>query len=216
MPLSSIGKNGLILAAFAVVTTGLIALTYDGTKHKIDAQRAAKKLSTLNQVIPPDYYNNRLFMDCIEVNASALGRESKSVYRARQDGSDKALAVEFTAPDGYSGNIDLILGVSSDGEVLGVRVLEHAETPGLGDKIEMSVSDWMLSFNGKSYSQENAKRWRVKKDGGQFDQFTGATITPRAVVSSVARALAYINDNQSALFNQPANCQVSADREQQG
>ncbi|NVK55962.1 MAG: electron transport complex subunit RsxG [Alteromonadaceae bacterium] len=216
MPLSSIGKNGLILAGFAIVTTGLIALTFDGTKDKIDAQRAAKKLATLNQVVPPEYYNNQLFMDCIEISATALGQETKSVYRARQDGADTALAVEFTAPDGYSGNIDLILGVSSGGEVLGVRVLEHAETPGLGDKIEMGVSDWMLSFNGKTYSEEDAKQWKVKKDGGQFDQFTGATITPRAVVNSVARALAYINDNQQQLFNQPANCQVSANSEQQG
>lgn len=216
MPLSSIAKNGLVLAGFALVTTGLIAVTYDGTKQKIAQQRAAKKLATLNEVIPPTLYNNVLYMDCTIINDPALGREAKSVYRARMDGENAALAIEFTAPDGYSGDIDLIAGVNATGEVLGVRALQHSETPGLGDKIEMSVSNWMLSFNGKSYSEENAKSWQVKKDGGQFDQFTGATITPRAVVGSVTKALAYINTNQQALFDQASNCPTGPDDTGQG
>lgn len=210
MALNSMTKNGLILAGFALVTTGLIAITFDGTKQRIAEQRAQKKLATLNEVVPPELYNNQLYMDCITLDAPALGDEAKSVYRARLDGADTALAIEFTAPDGYSGDIALIAGVSVNGEVLGVRVLTHQETPGLGDKIEMSVSDWMLSFNGKSYNEDQAKRWQVKKDGGQFDQFTGATITPRAVVGSLARTLAYVKANQSMLFNTPTNCQATA------
>ena len=210
MPLNSITKNGLILTGFALMTTALIAITFDGTKQRIDKQRAKKKLATLNEVVPPALYDNQLYLDCITIDASALGDEPKSVYRARQNGDDAALAMEFTAPDGYSGNIDLIAGVAINGEVLGVRVLSHQETPGLGDKIEMSVSDWMLSFNGKSYDEDQAKRWQVKKDGGQFDQFTGATITPRAVVGSVARTLAYVEANQHQLFNTPSNCQAAA------
>ena len=113
MPLNSITKNGLILTGFALVTTGLIAITFDGTKQRIDEQRAKKKLATLNEVVPPALYDNQLYMDCITIDASALGDEPKSVYRARQDGNDAALAVEFTAPDGYSGDIDLIVGVNA-------------------------------------------------------------------------------------------------------
>ncbi|GGF72082.1 electron transport complex subunit RsxG [Alteromonas lipolytica] len=210
MPLNSITKNGLILAGFALVTTGLIALTFDGTKAKIDEQRAKKKLATLNEVIPPALYNNQLYLDCTMVKDPALGKEPKAVYRARMDGQDVALAIEFTAPDGYSGDIHLIAGVRTNGEVLGVRALEHKETPGLGDKIEMNVSNWMLSFNGKSYDEDKAKQWQVKKDGGQFDQFTGATITPRAVVGSVARTLRYLSANQQQLFNQSTDCQAGA------
>lgn len=210
MTLNSITKNGLILTGFALVTTGLIAITFDETKPLIDEQRAQQKLTTLNEVIPPSLYNNQLYMDCITVSAPTLGDEPKSVYRARMDGADMAVAIEFTAPDGYSGDIDLLAGIDANGDVLGVRALYHQETPGLGDKIEMSVSDWMLSFNGKSYNEDKAKRWQVKKDGGQFDQFTGATITPRAVVASVANALAYFNANEAMLFNTPTNCQASA------
>lgn len=216
MPMNSISKNGLVLAGFALVTTGLIALTFDGTRQRIDEQRAKKKLATLNEVVPPALYNNALYLDCTTVEDPALGDEPKSVYRARLDGNDVALAIEFTAPDGYSGDIDLIAGVNIKGEILGVRALEHQETPGLGDKIEMSVSRWMTSFNGKSYDEDNAKRWQVKKDGGQFDQFTGATITPRAVVGSVARTLAYLNTHQQALFDSPSNCPASGESGGQG
>ncbi|SHG01777.1 electron transport complex protein RnfG [Marisediminitalea aggregata] len=211
---NSIIKNGALLALFAVVTTALIAFTFAGTEQKIAEQRAKRLLTTLNEVVPPTLYNNQLALDCLQIDDAALGRGSHAIYRARLDGENQALAAEFTAPDGYSGNIHLILGVNTQGEVLGVRALDHAETPGLGDKIEMAVSDWMLSFNGKVYKAEDAKRWQVKKDGGQFDQFTGATITPRAVVGAVAKTLAYLNQQQATLFSQPANCPAPAESQE--
>lgn len=107
------------------------------------------------------------------------------IYIAKKADKTTAYAIQGTAPDGYSGNIVLLMGIEPDGKVLGVRTLQHAETPGLGDKIETRISDWILSFAGKVFSLENEAAWAVKKDGGQFDQFTGATITPRAVVNNV-------------------------------
>ncbi|MFS1704049.1 electron transport complex subunit RsxG [Alteromonas sp. AMM-1] len=211
---NSILKNGGLLALFALITTALIAFTYESTAQKIAEQRAKRLLSTLNEVVPPALYNNQLALDCVQLDTPELGRGLHAVYRARLDSNNAALAAEFTAPDGYSGNIHLILGVNTQGEVLGVRALDHAETPGLGDKIDMAVSDWMLGFNGKVYQPEDAKRWQVKKDGGQFDQFTGATITPRAVVGAVARTLDYINHQQTRLFDLPTNCPAQAESQE--
>lgn len=211
---NSILKNGGLLALFALITTALIAFTYESTEQKIAEQRAKRLLSTLNEVVPPALYNNQLALDCVQLDTPELGRGLHAVYRARLDSNNAALAAEFTAPDGYSGNIHLILGVNTQGEVLGVRALDHAETPGLGDKIDMAVSDWMLGFNGKVYQAEDAKRWQVKKDGGQFDQFTGATITPRAVVGAVARTLDYINHQQARLFDLPTNCPAQAESQE--
>lgn len=202
----SIIRNGLLLASFALVTTGLIAVTFNSTKDIIAEQLAAKKLATLNEIIAPTLFNNKIHTDCAMVNHPALGGEEKSIYRARMNQQNIALAVEFTATNGYNGNIDLLLGMKTTGELTGVRVLSHKETPGLGDKIDLRISDWILSFNGKTYHVEDQSEWRVKKDGGKFDQFTGATITPRAVVSAVANALSYVNQHQQALFAMPTNC----------
>ena len=255
----SLAKNGLMLGAFAVVTTALIALTFFGTQDKIEQQKQQKLLSVLNEVVPSEFHDNALYANCTEVDAPELGmRKAHKVYRATLNGQPSALVLEATAPDGYSGDIDIVVGVkvdthigidkqqsmqnesrSSEREnlntsalpltdmakldesspemdtpeikttnmrVLGVRVIEHKETPGLGDKIELAVSDWITSFRGKSFSPDNLAPWQVKKDGGEFDQFTGATITPRAVVTAVREALVYAQANQSALFSAPNTC----------
>jgi electron transport complex protein RnfG len=203
-------KNGVMLTVFAVITTALIALTYFGTADRIEAQQQAKLLEVLNEVVPKNMHDNALYADCIEVDAAALGgNKPHLVYRATLNGEPKALVLEATAPDGYSGNIELVIGVDTSMTVLGVRVIEHKETPGLGDKIELAVSDWIRSFSGRTYSQQTEKVWQVKKDGGEFDQFTGATITPRAVVSSVTRALQFANDNQSTLFTAANTCDTT-------
>lgn len=127
-----------------------------------------------------------MYADCTEVVSKQLGNTlPHRVYRATLNGAPSALVLEATAPDGYSGDIELVIGVDTQLKVLGVRVLEHKETPGLGDKIELSVSNWITQFTGKRFNADALATWQVKKDGGEFDQFTGATITPRAVVSAV-------------------------------
>ncbi|CAH7147611.1 SoxR (2Fe-2S) reducing system protein RsxG [Vibrio chagasii] len=205
--LNAIKKNGLVLAIFACASTGLVAVTHYLTKDQIKQQEQAQLLSVLNQVIPHDLHDNELFSSCTLVQAEELGTEqAMPAYIAKLNGEPSAIAIEAIAPDGYSGSIKVIVGMKVDGTILGTRVLSHQETPGLGDKIDLRVSDWILSFTGKQVTDSNLDRWKVRKDGGDFDQFTGATITPRAVVKSVKQAVQYVNQNNQALLAQPLNC----------
>jgi len=205
--LNAIKKNGLVLAIFACASTGLVAVTHYLTKNQIKQQEQAQLLSVLNQVIPHDLHDNELFSSCTLVQAEELGTEkAMPAYIAKINGEPSAIAIEAIAPDGYNGAIKVIVGMKIDGTILGTRVLSHQETPGLGDKIDLRVSDWILSFAGKQVTDSNLDRWKVRKDGGDFDQFTGATITPRAVVKSVKQAVQYVNQNNQALLSQPLNC----------
>ena len=138
----------------------------------------------------------------VEVHDPAsLGTDQPvTVYRARKDGRPIAVVLTAIAPDGYSGRIKLLIGILFDGTVVGVRVVSHHETPGLGDAIEVERSDWIIRFSGRSLRNPPAEHWKVKRDGGVFDQFTGATITPRAVVNAVHRALVYFSHHQEQLF----------------
>ncbi|MEZ9438167.1 electron transport complex subunit RsxG [Vibrio atlanticus] len=205
--LNAIKKNGLVLAIFACASTGLVAVTHYLTKDQIKQQEQAQLLSVLNQVIPHDLHDNELFSSCTLVQTEELGTEqAMPVYIAKINGEPSAIAIEAIAPDGYNGAIKVIVGMKIDGTILGTRVLSHQETPGLGDKIDLRVSDWILSFAGKQVTDSNLDRWKVRKDGGDFDQFTGATITPRAVVKSVKQAVQYVNQNNQALLAQPLNC----------
>ncbi|WP_210449169.1 electron transport complex subunit RsxG [Vibrio crassostreae] len=205
--LNAIKKNGLVLAIFACASTGLVAVTHYLTKDQIKQQEQAQLLSVLNQVIPHDLHDNELFSSCTLVQAEELGTEqAMPAYIAKLNGEPSAIAIEAIAPDGYNGAIKVIVGMKIDGTILGTRVLSHQETPGLGDKIDLRVSDWILSFAGKQVTNSNLDRWKVRKDGGEFDQFTGATITPRAVVKSVKQAVQYVNQNNQALLAQPLNC----------
>ncbi|MCZ4307915.1 electron transport complex subunit RsxG [Vibrio sp. 10N.286.46.A8] len=205
--LNAIKKNGLVLAIFACASTGLVAVTHYLTKDQIKQQEQAQLLSVLNQVIPHDLHDNELFSSCTLVQAEELGTEqAMPAYIAKLNGEPSAIAIEAIAPDGYNGAIKVIVGMKIDGTILGTRVLSHQETPGLGDKIDLRVSDWILSFAGKQVTDSNLDRWKVRKDGGDFDQFTGATITPRAVVKSVKQAVLYVNQNNQALLAQPLNC----------
>ena len=205
--LNAIKKNGLVLAIFACASTGLVAVTHYLTKDQIKQQEQAQLLSVLNQVIPHDLHDNELFSSCTLVQAEELGTEqAMPAYIAKLNGEPSAIAIEAIAPDGYNGAIKVIVGMKIDGTILGTRVLSHQETPGLGDKIDLRVSDWILSFAGKQVTDSNLDRWKVRKDGGDFDQFTGATITPRAVVKSIKQAVQYVNQNNQALLAQPLNC----------
>jgi electron transport complex protein RnfG len=205
--LNAMRKNGLVLAIFACASTGLVAVTHYLTRDQIKQQEQAHLLSVLNQVIPRDLHDNQLFSACTLVKAKELGTDQvMPAYIAKLNNEPSAIAIEAIAPDGYNGAIKVIVGMKVDGTILGTRVLSHQETPGLGDNIDLRVSDWILSFTGKQVTESNLDRWKVRKDGGDFDQFTGATITPRAVVKSVKQAVQYVNQNNQALLAQPLNC----------
>lgn len=200
----SISKNSFILAAFAVFTAGALALTNLGTQERIAAAERAAQQRALFEIIPLQDHDNDLLNDTIPVPDSAweplgAGADSK-IYRARRGNEITALIIPATAHDGYSGDISMIVGVKRDGSIAGVRVLLHKETPGLGDKIELKKHQWILSFNGKNLNVPVIEEWKVKKDGGVFDQFAGATITPRAVVGQVKRVLEFVAANQQNLF----------------
>ncbi|WP_159651527.1 electron transport complex subunit RsxG [Vibrio atypicus] len=205
--LNAIRKNGAVLAIFACASTGVVALTHYLTKDQIQQQEQAQLLSVLNQVIPHNLHDNDLYQACTLITDPSLGTDKPMpVYMATLNGQPSALAIEAIAPDGYNGAIKLIVGIKQDGTVLGSRILSHQETPGLGDKIDLRVTDWILGFNGKTLTEENQSTWKVRKDGGQFDQFTGATITPRAVVKAVRNTVQYVNDHRTDILSQPLNC----------
>ncbi len=199
----AISRNSLLLAGFAVFTTGIIAGTYLGTGERIAAAQRAAQERALFQIVPPARHNNTLLEDTIPVGpGDSLLRlkKDKRVFIARQDGAAVAAIIPVNAPDGYSGNIELIVGVNRDGSVAGVRALQHRETPGLGDKVDIKKSDWVLGFEGRGLGAPPPEQWTVKKDGGVFDQFTGATITPRAVVMAVRRGLEFFDANRERLL----------------
>ncbi|AWX16297.1 electron transport complex subunit RsxG [Mergibacter septicus] len=178
-------KYGLILALVASICVSISSLVYFLTKGKIEQDLIKRQQMLLAQVIPADYADNDLQQSCYQPIKNTNLSYIKHIYLAQKSGKTTAYAVETIAPDGYSGDIRLLIGITPQGKILGVRTLEHYETPGLGDKIDLRISDWILNFTNKIFDPKNTKIWAVKKDGGEFDQFTGATITPRAVVNAV-------------------------------
>ncbi len=205
----AIEKNARLLALFAISCTAVVGLVHLVTKDTIVAQEQQQLINTLNSLIPIENHNNDISQSCFFIQDELLGNGQQKAYLAMQDQQPVAAAITATAPDGYNGNIELLVAVNIDGSVSGVRTLKHQETPGLGDKIELRKSRWILSFAGKKIRGETDNRWAVAKDGGMFDQFTGATITPRAVVKAVKQTVDYFNLHKSELFQHQANCQVS-------
>lgn len=197
----AIQKNAIVLALFAIVCTATVGLVHWFTKDTIAKQQQQQLVDQLSQVVPADTHNNDIANDCFTITSSELGSAlPQSAYVATKNGTPVGMAITSTAPDGYNGNINLLVGINTSGKVTGVRVLSHKETPGLGDKIELRKANWVLDFNDKESKEESDPRWNVKKDGGIFDQFTGATITPRAVVKAVYKTLNYFNTHSSDLF----------------
>ncbi len=205
----AIENNAKLLTLFAVACTALVGIVHLLTKDKIVEQQQQQLIATLNSLIPPSSHNNEISKTCVVINDPQLSNKPQKAYLAKNDEQHVAAAITATAPDGYNGNIELLVAINIDGTVSGVRVLKHQETPGLGDKIELRKSDWVLNFTGKKVLAENDSRWAVAKDGGMFDQFTGATITPRAVVNTVKRTAIYFNQHHDELFNKPVDCQGS-------
>lgn len=201
--LKSILITGWLLALAALVGTGMMAVVNWHSDPYIKNNERETLLRSLNSVLPANIYNNDILNDTIKlVDEDYLGSEEPAViYRARKDDKPTAAALKVVAPNGYSGNIVLLVGINYAGNVTGVRVVKHKETPGLGDGIEIQRSNWIDSFTGKSLSNPGRSHWKVKRDGGSFDQFTGATITPRAVVSAVHKALTFFNNNRDIIFS---------------
>ncbi|WP_434321296.1 electron transport complex subunit RsxG [Haemophilus influenzae] len=191
-------RYGILLGFVALLCTAISAGIFFLTKDKIDAVIAAQQRELLLQVIPQYYFNNNLLESAVIPQDKNLEGIQK-IYFAKKDGNVSAYAYETTAPDGYSGNIRLLVGLDPKGEVLGVRVIEHHETPGLGDKIERRISHWILGFTNQQINEHNLSEWAVKKDGGKFDQFSGATITPRAVVNQTKRSALIMLNNRALL-----------------
>ncbi len=191
-----------LLAAAGLVASLLLGIGDLATRGSIEARQEEDLLATLEQVLPSDLHDNDLLRDVKTVTDSAeRGLGNTQVYLARKNGEVTAVAFKLSAAGGYSGPIALVMGIGRDGVILGVRVVAHAETPGLGDKIEKAKSDWILSFAGRSLENTSAERWHVKKDGGDFDQFAGATITPRAVVGGVQAGLGFFRRHRTELVS---------------
>lgn len=199
--LASAGKLSLFILISIVLLLGVKTIT-DPLVEEAERQNL---LNTLNQVMPDALYDNDPLQDTLLITdpktLEILGSEEPVlVYRARKNGKPAGLVLTTIAPNGYSGNIFMLMGVLADNRVAGVRVLKHKETPGLGDKIELNKNPWILEFDRRHIDDDNASRWAVKKDGGDFDQFTGATITPRAVVGQVKRTLLFVKQQSEFLY----------------
>ena len=180
--LASIGLSGTVLALFAAVTSIAIGWTYLSTKNQIDFEVRRAEARQLLEIFPPGTHDNDMVDDTftLEAETPLLGiREERQGYRVRQNGAVIGVILPATARDGYSGDIRALVGIRRDGTVAGIRVVAHRETPGLGDKVDIRKSDWVTDFNQRSLTDPNLTGWNVKKDGGVFDQFTGATVTPR-------------------------------------
>lgn len=186
-----------ILAAFCLGFAILLALTELVTRDAIAMRAIEDRQESLGQVIPPGIHDNNPVLDAITV--AGPDGEERTVFRATKDGRVTGVAYEIFGT-GYAGRMKFMLGVDADGKTLGVRVLSHKETPGLGDWIDTKKGDWILQFDGLSLGNPPVERWKVKKDGGQFDQFTGATITPRGVVNAIRGGLEYFAANKAQLL----------------
>lgn len=191
---------------FTVIGTSILAITYLQTKSSIAQSEQEEKLKLIQQLIPSGTFDNDIVADTQSLAPDALLGTTRigTAYRARLHDQPVGVVLEAIAPDGYSGRISLIIAIKADGSLGGVRVVEHKETPGLGDYIDIAKSAWITGFDGKSLVPQQDADWQVKKDGGQFDYMAGATVTPRAVVKAVHKTLQYFALHQATLFAPPA------------
>jgi len=195
-------KTAITLIAFALVFTALLAYIFNITKAPIEKSEAEARMALFRQIVPEAMHDNDLLKDTVSIAPNdLLGNKQPSIAnRARIDNKATAVILEAIAHDGYAGDIKLLIAIRADGSITGVRVLTHKETPGLGDYIDIAKGNWIKLFNEKSLTNTSEEQWKVKKDGGQFDYMAGATITPRAVVKAVHKALQYFEANKQTLF----------------
>lgn len=199
-------RAALLLAASALVAFGLVALVHEGTLDRIAEAAHRQALARFDEVLAGRSYDNDLLADSITLHDPETAGNAATViaHRARRHGAVVAVVMEIVAPNGYSGPIRLLVAIEPGGTVLAARVLQHKETPGLGDFIETRKSDWITRFTAKSLQAPAPAGWRVRKDGGEFDQYTGATVTSRAVVAAVARSLVLFERHRDDVLASPA------------
>lgn len=198
--------SALALTAVAIAVAAIISITAETTRQRIARNEAAQAMNVLRSVLPDGSYDNHPDQDRIQVLAPELlgSDEPLPVYRARQHGQPVAVVMTTVARQGFVGPIRLLVSLTADGKIVAVRAVTHQETPGLGDRIEATRSDWIRRFSGRSLIDPDTSRWMVRPDGGDFDQLTGATITSRAVVNAVRDAALYYREHQTEIFELPA------------
>ena len=201
------------MIAFAFVGTVMLAYVFEITRAPIEASERKARLALFKQILPESAYNNELLNDTIVIPPNELlgNRQPVIANIARLDHQFSGVILEAVAHDGYTGDIKLLIAIRADGSISGVRVLAHKETPGLGDYIDIAHGNWIKIFDGESLSKTPAEQWKVKKDGGQFDYMAGATITPRAVVKAVFKALQFFEQNKDLLSAHSAKTKPSKD-----
>lgn len=199
-------KTAIAMLAFAFLGTLMLAYVFIATRPPIEASEKEARLALFKQILPAKNYDNDLLSSQVVIQPNALlGNRLPSVANVASFQQKPAgVILEAVAHDGYSGDIKLLIAIRADGSISGVRVLAHKETPGLGDYIDIAHGNWIKLFNDESLQKTPANRWQVKKDGGQYDYMVGATITPRAVVKAVLKALQYFEMNKQTLFAQNA------------
>ena len=200
--LERIGYQAGLLGGICALVALLIIFADLSTRERIYEELQNDQRAMLEQVLPPNLYNNNLIEEKREISGLNTLGESPIFYTATKNGEVTGYAFSLSE-EGYSGKIKMIIGIDKSGTILGVRVISHTETPGLGDRIEVQRDDWIKTFDGLSLTNTNRTNWAVKKDGGQFDQFTGATITPRAVVKGILNGLEFYSENKG-LFTPPS------------
>ncbi|MDJ0709752.1 MAG: electron transport complex subunit RsxG [Woeseiaceae bacterium] len=204
---SGVIKSGLTLAAIAAVCTSLVAFTYQLTDDRIAANQQEWLEQSLQPALSGLFFDSGVSESRVTIPAphALPGSGDAIIYRVYSGESPVAALFVVSARDGYAGAIRILVGVDIDGSVTGVHVLEHRETPGLGDRVETSKSDWALQFNGRSLGDPVVEGWRIRRDGGDFDQLTGASVTPRAIVKAVRQTLEYYAANNADIFAAPAD-----------
>jgi len=200
--LKKISSTAAAMIIFSLLASTALSISYFVTKTPIEESDVRAKRIFLNQVIPSNLYDNNLVKDTISVEPNPLigNKKNIDIYRAKKNNQVIAVIIETIAPDGYSGEIKTLVGIDQEDKILGVRVITHKETPGLGDYIEIEKSQWIKNFDLRSLGKMTEKEWAVKKDGGDFDYVSGATITPRAVIKSTYKSLLYAKENKKRLF----------------
>ena len=208
--------TALNLLFFAVIGTALLALTYKLTYEPIARSVENEKLKLITQIAPASTYDNDIMKDTVRLAADELlGNDDTTIaYRGRLKGQPSIAVLEANAPDGYGGNIRMVIAIRGDGRIGGVRVISDQETPGLGDYIEIAKNDWITVFDGTTLENRKDSDWKVKKDGGTFDYMAGATISPRAVVKAVHRALQYYAQHRDELFKQNPSRKMETRKDQ--
>lgn len=204
---ASIVRSGLTLAAIAAVCTSLVALTWQATDARIAANEQAWLEQSLQPALSGLFFDSGISDSRLTIPAphDLPGSGDAIVYRVYSGEAPVAALFVVSARDGYAGAIRLLVGVDVEGTVTGVHVLEHRETPGLGDGIESSKSDWARQFAGRSFGDPVVSGWKIRRDGGEFDQLTGASVTTRAVVKAIRETLTYFENNSDAVFAAPAD-----------